>query len=91
MNKQKLKDMLLIAAKYNLTAKEHNGDWADENVVQIKSQIGLEFAQLETTVYMDMITDQAGLYRLCYESGRWRKWVAGDFKPEAAGAVCIYD
>ena len=90
---QKLSDMLQLASKYNLIAKEHNGDWVSDNIVDAKYACGLkciniapEFGEIETEVLLRNFK-QFGLfeefYRICYESKKWVKWVNSSFIPEA--------
>ena len=52
---EKLTNMLKVAKKHNLTAKEHNGDWIDMDTVINKESLGLEciniapeFGEIET-------------------------------------------
>ena len=88
----KLRDMLNIAKKYNLEAKEHNGDWVSNEVIRIKESMGLkniniapEFGEVETRVLLNSIKnndeDFEELFKLCYESNRWVKWVKPSFDP----------
>ena len=48
--------------------------------------IAPEFGQIETKVYLNKIknnTDLFGkLYKICYNSNRWKKWVDKNFDPE---------
>jgi fructose/tagatose bisphosphate aldolase len=89
---EKLKNMLNVAKKYNLTAKEHNGDWIDMNTVTAKESLGLEciniapeFGEIETNVILDIIKNNIDDYELffnvCLESDRWKKWVSESFIP----------
>ena len=44
--------------------------------------IAPEFGQLETMCYLEtMGKDIEEYYKICYESGKWRKWVSKDFNP----------
>jgi hypothetical protein len=93
-NKEKLQNMLCICKKYNIIAKEHNGDWISMNIIQSKFTEGLttiniapELAEIETNVILKRIQDEnrkdifERLFTLCYESKRWEKWVSSDFIP----------
>jgi hypothetical protein len=90
---QKLSKMLMIASKYGLTAKEHNGDWVTMNTVKEKYDLGLtciniapEFGEIETCVILDKIrnspADFEKMFQICYQSGKWKKWVSPTFVPE---------
>lgn len=92
-DEEKLQTMLSIAAKYGLTAKEHNGDWVSHDILEKKKKLGLEhiniapeFGELETKVLLKYFSrfpaDKEVYYQLCLESGRWKKWVSSDFEPE---------
>ena len=90
---EKLTNMLNIAKKYNLIAKEHNGDWIDMDTVINKESLGLEciniapeFGEIETCVILETIKNNQQdinlFYTVCLESGRWKKWVSESFIPE---------
>jgi len=90
---EKLQNMLKVAKKYNLTAKEHNGDWIDMPTVKSKESFGLEciniapeFGEIETNVILDCIKNNKEhlelFFQVCLESGRWKKWVSESFIPE---------
>jgi hypothetical protein len=92
-NSSKLKNMLSIVEKHGFEAKEHNGDWVDMDIIKEKESIGLkniniapEFGEIETRVLLNEIekneNDFERLYTLCYNSGRWKKWVTSSFIPE---------
>lgn len=89
-DKDKLKQMLELAKKYNLIAKEHNGDWVDLAIIKQKEQIGLlclniapELGEIESRVILNKIKmnneDYEKMYSLCIDSGKWKKWVSSDF------------
>lgn len=89
----KLLRMLKTVRSYGIEPKEHNGDWISAVTVQRKEKLGLryinvapEMGELETKVILDYVKGNAEhferLYRICYESGRWRKWVSPEFNPE---------
>jgi D-tagatose-1,6-bisphosphate aldolase subunit GatZ/KbaZ len=89
----KLEAMLSIAKKYGLEAKEHNGDWVAQDLVIKKEKLGLHFiniapelGEIETKVILEHLqqnpSDVESFYQICFESGRWKKWVSSDFIPE---------
>jgi D-tagatose-1,6-bisphosphate aldolase subunit GatZ/KbaZ len=90
---EKLDAMLSLAKQYKLIAKEHNGDWVSQTVLEKKKNAGLtcvniapELGEIETKTILKYIknskTDFEALYSICYHSGRWKKWVTSDFDPE---------
>lgn len=91
-NLKRLKSMVEISKKYNLTCKEHNGDYIDINLIYDKFKNGLdciniapEFGLIETLTYLDEIKDESTFlefYNICFISKKWIKWVPKDFIPE---------
>lgn len=92
-NTEKLKYMLDICKKYNKIAKEHNGDWVSQDVINKKQECGLtciniapELGEIETKIILkyvkNNIEDFNTFYNICYQSGRWKKWVTEDFDPQ---------
>jgi hypothetical protein len=92
-DKDKLLTMLNVAEKYGLIAKEHNGDWVSQSVIQEKKSLGLqhiniapELGEYETKIVLEKIRQNPDalekFYKLCLQSGRWKKWVSNDFEPE---------
>lgn len=90
---EKLTSMLEVCKKHNLIAKEHNGDWVDTATIQKKASLGLtciniapEFGEIETCVILNKLkmnpSDFETFYRICLESGKWKKWVSPSFNPE---------
>jgi len=86
----KLKKMLNLVSKYNFISKEHNGDWVSLDVIKKKHGIGLEciniapeFGEIESRVILNRVIENVEhynkFYRLCIDSGKWKKWVSGDF------------
>jgi hypothetical protein len=86
----RLSEMLTLVKKYNFIAKEHNGDWVDIEVIKNKESIGLEciniapeFGMIETNVILEKIKTNKNhydkMYQLCFDSGKWKKWVNSDF------------
>lgn len=92
-NKDRLASMIKVAKSYNLLSKEHNGDYLPVELIKEKFQLGLdainiapEFGQIETILYLQKIKKErpelfGKLHNLCYISGRWKKWVNGNFDP----------
>ena len=92
-DQNKLSKMIEICKKYKLIAKEHNGDYISLNTSWQKSKLGLqnvniapEMANIETRVILQYIKNSSDdfekVYQLCYQSGKWRKWVSDSFNPE---------
>ena len=83
--------MIKVANDHNLKSKEHNGDYIPEVLIREKMALGLdsiniapEFGLIETQTYLDEIKDSEildRLWKICYESKRWEKWVTSDFNP----------
>lgn len=89
-DENKLNEMLALSKKYNLIAKEHNGDWVNHKIIKRKEQLGLtciniapEMGEIETKIILEHIRDNKEdydkIYNLCVESGKWKKWVEPDF------------
>lgn len=87
---EKLKEMLNLAKKYNMIAKEHNGDWVDLETIKQKELLGLTtiniapmLGEIESRVVLGYIKnsqkDYNTIYNLCIDSGKWKKWVSEDF------------
>ena len=92
-NSQQLLDMLALCKKYNLIAKEHNGDWVNMETLAQKSTLGLsciniapEFGEIETQCILNVIDNNKDdfelFYRICRDSGKWKKWVSPLFVPD---------
>lgn len=86
----RLSEMLALAEKYGLTAKEHNGDWVSSDTNSQKRNIGLEniniapeFGEIETRVILDTVNEEEfeEIFEICLRSGKWKKWVSADFDP----------
>jgi len=90
-NQEKLTQMLKVVKSYNLLSKEHNGDYLNPRLLKEKMNLGLnavnigpELGLLETETYLAAIKDPILLntfWRLCYDTGRWKRWVDADFDP----------
>jgi len=87
----RLQNMLSVCKKHNLISKEHNGDYIPVDIIKQKFDLGLhsiniapEFGLIETQTYLDRInTDNMleELWNICYQSGKWKKWVTAEFDP----------
>ena len=71
--------------------KEHNGDYLETSLIKEKFDLGLhtiniapEFGQLQTKIYWENMNSKqrTNFYKICLDSGRWKKWVDEDFDPE---------
>ena len=94
-DKIRLKKMVEVCKEFSVLSKEHNGDYLDTNIIKEKFNIGLdainiapEFGVIETLCVLDRIAGDDKLfeeiYNLCYESGKWKKWVDDKFAPSYA-------
>ena len=87
----RLKEMIDVCKHHNLISKEHNGDYIPVSVIKEKFDVGLnsiniapEFGLIETQTYLDNISDEKTLiefWQICYDSGKWIKWVNKEFDP----------
>ena len=84
----KLADMVSVCKKWNVTSKEHNGDYIPVGVIHKKMSIGLdsiniapEFGLIETISYIESDIDMDKFWKICYDSKRWEKWVDSSFDP----------
>lgn len=90
-NSNQLQNMLELANKYSLIAKEHNGDWVSMDIIEQKHNQGLtyinispEMAEIETNVILEELKKSSydvfeNIYNLCILSQQWKKWVPSDF------------
>lgn len=87
---EKLLKMLDLAERYNMIAKEHNGDWTEFNIIKQKEMLGLTtiniapmLGEIESSVILNAVKDNNEdyeiIYKLCIDSGKWKKWVSEDF------------
>ena len=86
-NNRRLKSFIRVVKKYGLLSKEHNGDYLiDSFDVEMRFESGLdainiapEFGQIESEYYLEECRKDKEiferLYELCYNSGKWKKWV----------------
>ena len=86
----KLIEMLSLVKRYNLIAKEHNGDWVAMDIINRKASLGLtciniapEFGMIESKRILSAFKANSEhyekMYSLCFDSGKWKKWVSSDF------------
>jgi hypothetical protein len=91
-DRSRLSDMIAICKKHNLLSKEHNGDYISIETIHEKFKYGLdsiniapEFGLIETQTYLTEILDNSELlnkfFEICYNSGKWKKWVDVNFNP----------
>jgi D-tagatose-1,6-bisphosphate aldolase subunit GatZ/KbaZ len=89
----KLKEMLKICNKYGILSKTHNGDYLNVEDIHDRYDNGLnainiapEFGQIETNAILSVIGNDTytfnKFYDICFNSGRWKKWVGESFVPE---------
>ena len=89
-DEDRLKNMLSLANKYNLIAKEHNGDWLTMDNIRKKTEVGLkliniapELGMIETNVIIEHIKHNPDVFEkvfdICFKSNLWKKWVKSDF------------
>ena len=89
-NCDRLESMISISKKFGKKSKEHNGDFltSDEYISRFEAgldsiNIAPEFGQIETQCYLAEISpDIEEYYQICYNSGRWKKWVSQEFDPK---------
>ncbi len=94
-DKSRLEEMLSVCRDFGLISKEHNGDYISVPVIHDKFKTGLnciniapEFGLIETLTYLQEMEKNwdfgslQNFWRICLESGRWKKWVDGSFDPE---------
>lgn len=88
-DQQRLQDMIQVCKKNSLLSKEHNGDYLTTDLIHEKFALGLdsiniapEFGQIETSIVLDLLRDKPEsidlFYKLCWESGRWKKWISSE-------------
>jgi hypothetical protein len=96
-NEQKLQNMVQLVTQYGLKTKEHNGDFLNLDEITGRFVYGLhalnvapELGIFETGYYIDAFTniDKVNgshildkFYQICFQSGKWKKWVDDQFNP----------
>lgn len=88
LNKEKLRLMVNICNKHGLLSKEHNGDYLDQNQIEIRFKNGLdainiapEIANIESNVLMKNHKIKDAMFFECVKSNRWEKWFPKGFDP----------
>lgn len=93
-NKERLESMIKVVKQHNLLSKEHNGDYLPTKLIKEKFLLGLdsiniapEFGQIETKTFVNKIKEEKPellniMWKICYDSKRWKKWVDNTFNPE---------
>lgn len=90
---EKLISMVKIATKYEVLSKVHNGDYLNVEDIHDRFNYGLnainiapEFGQIETNAILNVIGNDKytfnKFYEICFNSGKWKKWVDESFIPE---------
>jgi hypothetical protein len=88
----RLKKMIEVCKQFNMLSKEHNGDYIPVSIIFEKFNLGLdainiapEFGLIETQTYLNEIKDNKEifdrLWKICFDSKKWEKWVSNDFDP----------
>ena len=92
-DKDRLTNMVSVAKRFGMLSKEHNGDYLPAELIKEKFSLGLdsiniapELGQLETSVYLDLVKKERPdllffYWHICYNSGKWKKWVDDSFNP----------
>jgi hypothetical protein len=85
--------MLHVAKNYGLYAKEHNGDFLTPELLEARFANGLdsiniapELGVIETQTIIKYLSETnpkliEQIFKICYESKRWCKWVPSSFDP----------
>ena len=93
-DKARLKKMINVCKKFSVLSKEHNGDYLSSAIIKEKFGLGLdainiapEFGIIETLCILNRLSNNDEtfnkIYQMCYESGKWKKWVSDDFDPDS--------
>ena len=89
-DKSRLNKFIDVCKYWGVLSKEHNGDYLTKHEIEEKFNVGLdsiniapELGQIETLCYLEEMGDNIeDYYTICYDSGRWKKWVDKNFIPE---------
>lgn len=88
-DEDRFKDMVDIVESFGKKSKEHNGDYLSNDEYKYRFDNGLdsinigpEFAQIETEVYLNNISEKDinNFYNICLKSNKWKKWIDRDIK-----------
>ena len=94
-SEQRCRDMLNVCRKYNLLAKEHNGDYLDRKDIERRFELKLDAINItpelgveETRCVLQRIDEEGRedlferFFKACYLSKFWVKWLPDGFNPE---------
>ena len=76
--------------EYGLINKEHNGDYLETSLIKEKFDLGLHTINIAQSLVSYRLRytgeyepkQRTNFYKICLDSGRWKKWVDEDFDPE---------
>ena len=87
-NVSRLKKFIQVTKNYGLMSKQHNGDYLTDSFdLEIRFDVGLdainiapEYGQIESEFYLELCKEDPTLfetlYQMCYNSGKWKKWIS---------------
>ena len=88
-DEDRLTKMIGVANEFGLETKIHNGDYLTADEIKHHFDMGVgavniapEFGSMESEEYIVSMKGDSTFdkfYRLCLDSGQWRKWVDNDF------------
>ena len=98
-SKEKSAEMSRVCHSYGLYSKEHNSDYLSSNEIRMRLNAGVdslniapELGVLETKAIMEILSEREVLrerfIKICYDSGKWRKWVSEEPKKEVVAEIC---
>ena len=103
-NVERLLKFIDVTRSFDLLSKEHNGDYLiDSCGIKLRFELGLdsiniapEFGQVESEYYLNeckkdkILFDK--LYKICYNSGKWKKWVSDikQIRKEQLVMICCH-
>ena len=90
---KRLSEMVEVCQKFDVSSKEHNGDYLSLDLISSRFSLGLdsinigpEFGVTETKILLNLIQDDKALikmfYDLCYQSQKWKKWMPPGYIPK---------
>lgn len=93
-DRDRLIQMISLCKRYKRLSKEHNGDYQTIESINEKFGLGLdainiapEFGVIETKSYLHEMIKVGDFrtiekfWKICYDSGKWKKWVDQHFDP----------
>jgi len=94
-NDNRLIKMINVVKTYKKLSKEHNGDYMDKDIMIDRFSndldslnIAPELGVVETKIILEDLRNKNltekidKFYKICLDSGKWKKWVSDDFIPE---------